>query len=131
VLLTPFKEPVFKGQRKPPPPQEIEVKGHPEYEVEEILNIQKQGRGLRYLVHWKGYSHEEDTWETKTNLTHANEAIEAFYQKNPQALRLRFFRLEQDMSLDRETDNGCPFYKCPNTSETTINYSDVGEWIAI
>ena len=41
VLLSPFKEPIFKSQKKPPPPGEIEVEGHPEYEVEKILNVQK------------------------------------------------------------------------------------------
>jgi len=132
VLLSPYIEPIFKGQKKPPPPPEIEVEGHPEYEVEEILNVQKRGRGLRYLVHWKGYTHEEDTWESRSNITHANEAIEDFYRKNPKALRLRFFNVESSMSSDRETDNGCPFYKCyDNTSEMTINYSDVGQWVAL
>jgi len=43
VLLSPFKEPAFKGQKKPPPPGKIEVEGHPEYEVKEILNVQKRG----------------------------------------------------------------------------------------
>jgi len=132
VLLSPYIEPIFKGQKKPPPPPEIEVEGHPEYEVEEILNVQKRGRGLRYLVHWKGYTHEEDTWESRSNITHANEAIEDFYRKNPKALRLHFFNVESSMSSDRETDNGCPFYKCyDNTSEMTINYSDVGQWVAL
>ena len=111
MLLSPYIEPIFKGQKKPPPPLEIEVEGHPEYEVEEILNVQKRGQGLQYLVHWKGYTLEEDTWESRSNITHANKAIEDFYGKNPKALRLCFFNVESSMSLDRETDNGCPSYK--------------------
>ena len=48
-----------------------------EYEVEAILRkrLSKRGRGHRdeYLVHWKGYPSEEDTWEPKSNLTNCEE----------------------------------------------------------
>src|SRR5882757_5471373 len=39
VLLSPYHEPVFKGQQRPPPPPPVEIEGHLEYEVEEILNV--------------------------------------------------------------------------------------------
>src|SRR5882757_4732264 len=41
VLLSPYHEPVFKEQQCPPPPPPVEIEGHPEYEVEEILNVRK------------------------------------------------------------------------------------------
>jgi hypothetical protein len=90
VLLSPYHEPSFPGQRRPSPPPPVNVEGHPEYEVEEILNVRKRGRGFQYLVHWKGYTHEEDTWEARSGLTHADEAIADFYRKNPNALKARF-----------------------------------------
>lgn len=39
----------------PPPPEPVEVEGEEEYEVEEILDSKVVGKGLRYLVKWKGY----------------------------------------------------------------------------
>src|SRR5882757_9575956 len=41
VLLSPYHKPAFKGQQRPPPPPPVKIKGHPEYEVEEILNVRK------------------------------------------------------------------------------------------
>jgi hypothetical protein len=87
VLLTPFIEPTFSHQSKPPPPPAINVEGHPEYEVAEILQVRRRGRGLQYLVHWKGYTHEEDTWEPRKNLTNVEDVFVDFYRKNPSALR--------------------------------------------
>jgi len=133
VLLSPYHEPAFKGQQRPPPPPPVEIEGHPEYEVEEILNVQKQGKkNLSYLVHWKGYTHEEDTWEPLENLEGSEIALTDFYKKNPKALKIRFLDV-RSMPIGRETDNGCPFYTCydVSTSEKTINYSDVGVWIAL
>src|SRR5882757_222884 len=39
VLFSPYHEPAFKGQQCPPPPPLVEIEGHLEYEVEEILNV--------------------------------------------------------------------------------------------
>jgi hypothetical protein len=53
-----------------------------EYEVEEILDVAKKSRKLRWLVKWKGYGYEDNTWEPRENLTHCRSALETFYQKN-------------------------------------------------
>ena len=36
-----------------------------------------------FLVHWKGFTGEEDTWEPIENLENAQEAIQEFYSKHP------------------------------------------------
>ena len=66
-----------EGQKKTPPPS-IEVDGEKEYEVEEILDRQERRSKTRYLVKWKGYTVEENTWEGLENLKNAMEKIEEF-----------------------------------------------------
>ena len=39
-----------------------------EYEVEAILDVKKGPKSLLYLVKWKGFGHEDNTWEPKGNL---------------------------------------------------------------
>ena len=74
--LVKYQEQV-EGQKKIPPPP-VEVEGEKEYEVEEILDRQERRGKTRYLVKWKGYTVEENTWEELENLKNAREKIEDF-----------------------------------------------------
>jgi len=54
------------------------IEGEEEWEVERILN-KRQVRGKnKYLVCWKGFTMESDTWEGRANLKNAKETIEEF-----------------------------------------------------
>ena len=56
----------------------IEVEGVEEWEVKKILNKRKI-RGVRkYLICWKGFIVEHDTWEKKEDLENTREAVEEF-----------------------------------------------------
>jgi len=66
-----------KGQRKEQPAPVI-IEGEEEWEVEQILNKRKVRGKDKYLVHWKGFTAESDTWEERENLENAKEAIEEF-----------------------------------------------------
>jgi len=55
-----------------------------EYEVERILDVAVRNRKLHWLVKWKGYGNEDNTWEPKENLTHCQTAMETFYRKENQ-----------------------------------------------
>jgi hypothetical protein len=87
ILLTPVEDPQFIQQKEPEPPGPIDMEGEAEYEIEEVLSSRKRGRGIQYLVKWKGYGNEENTWEAKGNMDKAKEAIKEFHQKYPKAAR--------------------------------------------
>ena len=56
----------------------IEVEGVEEWEVEKILNKIKIRGVEKYLVRWKGFTAEGDTWERREDLENAKEALAKF-----------------------------------------------------
>jgi len=78
-LLTHCKKAEFASQHKDPAPPPDIINEEEEYEVEEIREHRKKGRGTQFLVHWKGYGNEHDQWMTETNLQHAKEAIQDYW----------------------------------------------------
>jgi len=71
-----YKEQV-KGQKKEEG-KPVEVEGVEEWEVEKILN-KKKIRGVeKYLIWWKGFTVEGDTWERRENLKNAEKLIKEF-----------------------------------------------------
>ena len=46
--------------------------------MERILNKQRIRGKDKYLVQWKGFIAESDTWEGRENLENAREAIEEY-----------------------------------------------------
>ena len=59
-MLTQCLEPKFKGQHEEPVSPPTIINEEEEYEIEEVRKHQKYGRGMQYLVHWKGYRDEHD-----------------------------------------------------------------------
>jgi Chromo (CHRromatin Organisation MOdifier) domain len=82
ALLTRFIPASFKGQDIPRSPPELDEEGIAIYEVELIVDKRKKGRGIQYLVKWKGYPHLENTWEPASSLTKAQDAIRDFRTKS-------------------------------------------------
>jgi len=73
-----------EGQRKEQPAPVI-IEGEEEWEVEQILNKRKVRGKDKYLVRWKGFTAESNTWEGRENLENAKEAVEEFereYQRD-------------------------------------------------
>jgi len=92
-----------KGQKKIPPNPVI-IEGEEEFEVEKILNKRMVRGKEKFLVRWKGYTAEEDTWESRENLENAKELVEEFereYREEVEELR-RQEQEEEEKKFSRE-----------------------------
>jgi len=69
-----------EGQKKEKPAPVV-IEEEEEYEVEKILNKKKFRGKDRYLVQWKGYTAEEDTWELRENLGNAEGLVREFEEE--------------------------------------------------
>jgi hypothetical protein len=86
-LLKPHQEnPAEFAGRKPPPPPPVAKGGESEYVVERILDKRTKGRRTEYLVKWSGYGLHDATWQTPTDLAHAQKAVRAFEQSDTGAV---------------------------------------------
>jgi len=72
-----------KLQALPPP---IIVDKEEEWEVEEILNSRWHWRRFQFLVKWKGFSREHNSWEVASDVK-APDLVAEHYQKHPATLR--------------------------------------------
>ena len=56
-----------------------------EYEVETILDTRLYGRkkALQYLVKWKGYPSEENTWQSEDDLKNSQDLMSDFHRNHP------------------------------------------------
>jgi len=70
-------KPQVEGQKKTPPKPVI-IEGEEKFEIEKILNKRMIRGKEKFLVRWKGYTVEEDTWENRENLENAKELVEEF-----------------------------------------------------
>jgi hypothetical protein len=103
VKLAPYYEGV-EGQKVLPPNPEM-IKGQEEFIVEKILQHRTRYRKTEYLVRWKGYGRNEDTWEPEANLRNAKEAIKEYQSKNFDVPVRRSTRKKaQLLNFDSESD---------------------------
>jgi hypothetical protein len=83
-LLKPYRD---DGRVQPPPPP-VEVEGELEFEVEKVLLHRDSHRSTasdkvsrcsrEFLVKWKGYGPEHNTWEPERNLTNCKEVLQEY-----------------------------------------------------
>jgi len=101
--LVKYREQV-EGQKKIPPPT-VKVAREKEYEVKEILDRQERRGKTKYLVKWKEYTAEENTWEGLENLKNAMEKIEEFEKERfeEEIWRIRI-KKGKEMKLNPEAE---------------------------
>ena len=78
-------DPIIGRHISPPPLPEI-IDGEEEWVIEEILDAKVINWKLWYLVKWKDFGIEHNTWEPWDNI-HAPNLVADFYQKHPGAPR--------------------------------------------
>ena len=92
-----YREPV-KGQNvkelKP-----VEVNRVEEWEVEKILNKRKVREVMKYLVYWKGFIAENNTWEKEEDLENIKKRIAEFKRRMNTEVRQQE---KLDMAEDRD-----------------------------
>jgi len=96
-------KPQIEGQKKIPPKPVI-IEGEEEFKVEKILNKRLVRGKEKFLVRWKRYMAEEDTWENRENLKNAKELVEEFekiYGKEAEELRQQELE-EEEKKFSRE-----------------------------
>ena len=70
-----------------PGPSNVTEDCKEEYEVEYVVDSRYKGKRLEYLVHWKGWSDTDHTWEPVSNLGNAAAAVRDFHASHPSAPR--------------------------------------------
>jgi len=82
VHLSPYKETSQYGPNELRPPPEL-VDNEEEYSVDHIVRHKKNNKGnLLFLIRWKGYSVEDDTWEPASNLKNARETLDEYKKRH-------------------------------------------------
>ena len=66
-LLRAPDDPIAGRRPNPPPDPEI-VDGEPEYKVKAILDSRRYYNRFQFLVKWKGYGHEENSWTDENDV---------------------------------------------------------------
>ncbi|WWC71311.1 uncharacterized protein I206_105265 [Kwoniella pini CBS 10737] len=80
-------EPVDSHEEVEDDDEEEEDEGEGEYEVEAIVD-HKQKKGnqagkYEYLVSWKGYGPEHNTWEPEEHVAHASDVVTRYWSTKP------------------------------------------------
>jgi len=84
-LSTALEDPIL-GRKPQAPLPPIIVDGEEEWEVEEILNSCWHQRWFQFLVKWKGFSKEHNSWKVASDVK-ALDLIAEYYRKHPAAPR--------------------------------------------
>jgi len=86
VKLSATLEDPILGRKPQAPPPPIVIDGEEEWKVEEILNSHWHWRRFQFLVKWKGFGREHNSWEVASDVK-APDLVAEYYWKHPAAPR--------------------------------------------
>jgi hypothetical protein len=81
-LLSPYCENPVHGPNFPAPPPDL-IEGKEEFEILQILRHRGPLNNRLYLIQWKGYTAEEDTWIPERELKHAKTVLLTYKKAHP------------------------------------------------
>jgi len=82
VKLSATPENLIPGRKLQALPPPIIVDGEPEWEVEEILDSRWHWRRFQFLIKWKDFSREHNSWEVASDIK-TLDLVTEYYQKHP------------------------------------------------
>ena len=68
VKLSAALEDPIPGRKPQAPSPPIVIDGEPEWEVKEILDSRWHWRRFQFLIKWKGFSREHNSWEVASDI---------------------------------------------------------------
>ena len=81
-LLSPYRENEVHGKNFPAPPPDL-INGKEEYEIEKIIHHCGAPSSRSFLIRWKGYSAEEDSWVPEQDLKNAKSTLTLYKKLHP------------------------------------------------
>ena len=82
-MIEPYNVNPIPGRRSPTPPPEFDFHSEAIWEIEEVLSSRTRYRKVQYLIKWKGYNPDDNTWEPYDNLLGgAVQSVKDFHLKN-------------------------------------------------
>jgi len=82
IKLSAAPEDLILGRKPQAPPPPIVVNREEEWKVEEILNSRWHWRRFQFLVKWKGFSREHNSWKV-ASIVKALDLVMEYYRKHP------------------------------------------------
>jgi len=86
VKLSATPDDPIPGRKPRAPPSPIVVDRELEWEVEEVLDSRWHRRRFQFLIKWKGFSREHNSWEVASDVK-APDLVAEYYRKHPAAPR--------------------------------------------
>ena len=85
--VKPYRDRLLGQPVSAPGPSNVTEDHEEEYEVEYVVDSRYKGKHLEYLVHWKGWSETDRTWELVSNLGNTDAVVRDFHASHPSAPR--------------------------------------------